>query len=556
MAASATLHDLAQRARSLDGKGYGAYKQLAGEYSDGALRLVIDHVEADPYAAPSKVRVIAPREAFAIDATLTASPLDRTAAADVLARRFAAEAKGNRDISIGVLGQEVLPRTNVEVIEDRVEFRLLVSLPAKGRRILGRRAAEVLEDAVELASRALAVDETSVRDAVELLRDQEALRAELPDRGLVAFIGDGANLPRRSGDSDLPLEGGVAFQSPEHLRATFDLPSGRRVTGMGVPAGVTVIVGGGYHGKSTLLRALERGVYPHISGDGREWAITRADAVSVRAEDGRPVTAQDISAFITNLPTGADTAAFSTTNASGSTSQAANVVEAVQSGASTLLIDEDTSATNFIIRDELMGRLIEADREPITPLTARVRSLYAELGVSTVMVAGGSGAFLGLADTVIAMDAYVPADVTERAHAIAAEAGAAPPQRALEDTSFACDTRTLNPSCLSVEVRGRRKAPKPRGADTISIGRSDIDLSALSQVAGAAQVAAIAEALEELARERREVSLAGAVDKLCALVHVEGPAALSRRDHPGHLTAPRRFEVLAALNRFRDLDAR
>lgn len=554
------MKDLAHRARALDGKGYGAYKSLAGAYSDGELRLVVDKVQADPFAAPSKVRVVAPRERLAAPGELTKDALDRTAAADVLARRAAAATGGNRDISIGALGQEVLRRTNVEVFDDRIEFRLLVSLPARGRRILGRRAAELLtEDALAAARHALDAPVGEVREAVELLRDQEALRAELPARGLVAFVGDGANLPRRSGDSDQPLRGGVPFTSPEPLRAAFDLPSGRRVTGMGVPEGVSVIVGGGYHGKSTLLRAIERGVYPHIAGDGREWVVSRADAVSVRAEDGRPVTAQDISAFITNLPTGADTSAFTTTNASGSTSQAANVVEAIQAGASTLLIDEDTCATNFIIRDELMGQLIDASREPITPFTARVRSLYEDLGVSTVMVAGGSGAFLGLADTVIAMDAYAPADVTARAHAIveaAGPGGAAPRQLPLGCTSFARDRRTFNPGCLTVEARGRRKAPKARGAGTITIGRSDIDLSALSQLAGAPQVAAIAAALDELARGGGKESVEGAVDKLCALLDAEGPAALSRRDHPGHLTRPRRFEVLAALNRYRELDAR
>lgn len=71
---------------------------------------------------------------------------------------------------------------------------------------------------------------------------------------------------------------------------------------MGIPEGVTLIVGGGFHGKSTLLQALERGVYHHIAGDGREMVITRQDAVKVRAEDGRNIEKVNISAFINNLP--------------------------------------------------------------------------------------------------------------------------------------------------------------------------------------------------------------------------------------------------------------
>lgn len=529
---ASTFEELTRAARALDGKGYGAYKSLTGTYKEGDVQVIVDRVQADPYAAPSKVRIVVDRSALQVD---TPNRTDRIAAADVLARRVSATTKNNRDISIGVIGQEVLERTNVEVFEDRVEFRLLVGLPAKGRRILGYKAADTLGEALQAAKNALKAPNNTFRNAIELLRDQEALREQLAARNLVAFIGDGANLPRRSGDSDLPLEGGTPFTSPEELQTTFDLPSGRTVTGMGIREGVTVIVGGGYHGKSTLLRAIERGVYPHIEGDGREWAITRADAVSVRAEDGRPVTSQDISAFISDLPSGADTTRFSTTNASGSTSQAANVVEAIQSGASTLLIDEDTSATNFMIRDDLMSSLIP--HEPITPFSARVRPLYEQLGVSTVLVAGGSAAFLALADTVIAMDSYLPADVTTRAHELAE----APTQLPLTSTSFARDSRNLDTGGLVVEVRGRRKAPKARGSDTISVGRSDIDLSALSQLAGAAQVSAIAAALERFDEE------------LFSLLDAHGPSALTTHPHPGHLTRPRRYEILAALNRFRNL---
>ena len=415
--AAAPVRDGAALGRVLariDGRGYASYKQLAGQWRLGALRLAVDHVQVDPYAPPSRMRLIVDAATAGLPADLIDDAVGRTGAADFLTRGFARVAHrlvpepvgtgGSGLVSIGRPGQEVLERTGVVIAADRVEARIDVGLPASGRRIRGHRAAELLTDVLpRIADASLLhanLDRGALREHVTLLRDQERLRSLLPERGLVAFIADGAILPRRAGDCDLPLTGDavVPFVSPRSLRVAFDLPSGRRVTGMGVPEGVSVIVGGGYHGKSTLLRAIERGVYPHIAGDGREWVITRPDAVTVRAEDGRAVTGVDISPFIAGLPSGADTRSFSTTNASGSTSQAANLVEAVGAGASTLLIDEDTSATNFMIRDERMRALIPADQEPITPFIDRVRPLFTELGVSTILVAGGSGAFFDVAD--------------------------------------------------------------------------------------------------------------------------------------------------------------
>ena len=180
-------------------------------------------------------------------------------------------------------------------------------------------------------------------------------------------------LPRRSGVDDRPLEGGgvVPFRSPESLRVVLQAPNAGSVPGMGVPVGVTLVVGGGFHGKSTLLRALEAGVYNHRPGDGRERVVSDPDTVKVRAEDGRAVAGVDISAFIDGLPLGQDTHHFTTPNASGSTSQAATIVEALESGAHALLVDEDTSATNFMLRDRRMQSLVPKDAEPITPFQPR-----------------------------------------------------------------------------------------------------------------------------------------------------------------------------------------
>lgn len=549
-------HALTRILTSIDGRGYGAYKQLKGGYDLGRCRLVVDHVQVDPYAPPSLIRLLVDPAAADLPQDLLTDHPGYVATTDFLARAVAAVV--GEGVSIGAPRQEILERTSVAITADAVEARLAVQLPASGRRIRGRQAARLLtEDLPRIAEAALrhaSLDAEALRAHVTLHRDQEALRAQLAERSLVAFVGDGAILPRRAGDSDLPLAtGAVPFRSPESLRVDVDLPSGRRVAGMGVPEGITVIVGGGYHGKSTVLRALERGVYAHREGDGREWVITRADVASVRAEDGRSVAGVDISPFISGLPSGTDTTRFATTNASGSTSQAASLVEAVDAGASALLIDEDTSATNFMIRDERMRRLIPAEHEPITPFVERIRPLHTELGVSTVLVAGGSGAFFDVADHVIALQEYVPRDVTEAARALAGTAPSA-------DTTVFGPARARIPAAGTLRPAGKTKPAAARGRDTIRFGREHIDLSALSQLVDPAQTTAIAHALDRLAEllaqadSSRGTSLDAAITALYERLDDDGLESLSpHHGHPGHLARPRALEIHAAVNRYRGL---
>lgn len=555
------LSDLRETLERLDGKGYGAYKQLRdgrwtlAERAADAPGVSVERVQADPYAPPTRVTVTVPPAIAAVPADLVETGDRRRALADHLARLLAERVPHGVRVDAGP--QEVLDRTACRVEPDgTVVARLGVELPAKGRRILGHRAAALvardLPAAVDATLRWDAIDAAEARLFVETVEDTVALRAQLADAGLVAFVADGAVLPRASGIDDRPLagEGVVRFASPETLRVTLDAPHAGAVTGMGIRQGVTLVVGGGFHGKSTLLQALERGVYDHIPGDGRERAVTRVDAVKIRAEDGRRIERVDVSPFVGELPTGADTRDFSTDDASGSTSQAAAIVEAVEAGAGLLLVDEDTSATNLMIRDQRMQALVSKDREPLTPFCDLVRSLHRDHGVATVLVVGGSGDYFDVADTVVWMDAYEPREVTADARAVAERL----PGRRAEATGFpAVRQRIPDPASVDPRRRGKVKT-KGRGTDALQFGTEAIDLSAVEQLVDPSQTAGVAQALIRLVDDGHldgKATVAEVCDRLDALL-AEGVEVL-RGGYPGDLAAPRRFEVAAALNRLRSL---
>ncbi len=565
---------LRETLRRIDGRGYGAYRDCEGSYDFGDLVLHLDHAQADPFAAPSAVRVTVPAAVAGLPPESWSGGARRRGLEDYLLRRLAARAaaagRGARGsgksgvIAVYRPGQEMLRRSAVVVHRGEVEARFGVGLPAAGRTVLGREAEELLCEAVPALAREALVHRGGwageLRRWCELAEDQEFLRGRLAEMGLVAFVREGAILPRRSGASDLPLpaERARPFASPARLRVQVHLPNGGPVTGMGVPAGVTVITGGGYHGKSTLLRTLERGVYDHVPGDGRELCVTVPGAVKIRAEDGRRVEKVDISAFITNLPDGQDTARFSTDNASGSTSQAANIVEALELGATCLLLDEDTSATNFMIRDARMQALVARDREPITPFVDRVRELHRSLGVSSVIVVGGSGDYLDVADTVIMMDAYEPRDVTERAREVAASL---PTGRKPEAPRALAAPRPRVPLPAGFDAwAGRKEKVRARGQEEIQFGREEIDLSAVEQLVETGQTRAIAALLRLAARRHMDGrrSLREALGAALAEVEERGLDVLS--PFPGRpagdLALPRLLEVGAAANRLRTLVVR
>lgn len=591
--------DLQRELERIDRRGYPAYKDLRGQYDFGDFVLSIDHVQGDPFASPSSMSVRVPNEVLHIPAGLWDEAHRRTALEDVLLRRFsralaACSMRAGGSGKSGVLattrpGQEVLARSACEVRGGAVTLRFEAGLPAHGRTVDGRAAAKMLLDFVpECVERTLFVDDGLLDQAwaaVELADDQRAAREQMEASDLVAFVANGSILPRESGVSQRPLKSALAFEAPAEQRVVLDLPHRGKVAGMGIKRGVTLIVGGGYHGKSTLLRALQDGVYNHVAGDGRELVLTDSTAVKLRAEDGRAVSGVDISLFIRDLPDGRDTSRFSTVDASGSTSQAAATVEACEAGARALLIDEDTSATNFMVRDALMEAVVAREFEPITPFVERVRDLWERAGVSSIIVAGSSGAYFSVADAVLQMDRYRVHDITAHARAVCAELAAPATPRAarfalpagnreIAVASVAPGTDSARGGRGGHDDRGGRGArggyggrgaghgPRPdrikvrtSGCEELQVGQGSADVRLVEQLVDPCQARALAQLVRMGAQAGILVQgkpVAKAVDELMALLGREGWRALAEHDYVAcGLALPRPQELAAVLNRWR-----
>ena len=565
-----TVDALVDFLKGIDGQGYKAYKGLRGTWAFPDFALHVDHVQGDPFARPSRVRVILPQEAAALEDDVLSSRSRRLGVASLLARRFHEAAQGTMVrrgsgksgiIEIETPGQEVLAQTAVIVGDDgTVEARFRIGLPAQGRQASGHEAIALLTtDVPAVVSQSLCAGSVGHQDILQHAltnEDADALRAELGARHWVAFVADGAKLARKSGVDDRPLLGDttVPFSTPAGLTEEVKLPNAGTIRGMPIPRGVTLIVGGGYHGKSTLLRAIERGVYNHCYGDGRESVVTDHSAVKVRAEDGRSVAGVDISTFIGTLPQGQDTHSFSTLNASGSTSQAAGIVEALEAGAATLLIDEDTAATNFMIRDRRMQALVPKEGEPITPLVDRVRSLWETRGVSCVIVLGGSGDYLDVADTVVAMRDFRPSDVTADARRVASELPTGR-EREAPGPIEAFRTRRPNPTSVDPGTAKREAEIKVFSGPSLVFGNETIALSAVTQLVSCAQTLAVGRGLL-MARDRfmdGRRSVSEILTLVGQVIEEEGLDELDDR-RVGDLAQFRPMELAAALNRLRTLE--
>lgn len=575
--------ELRQQLRSINRKSYPAYKGLKGLYHFGNYILSIDHVQGDPFASPSHVSIQISHRDAGFPVEYYKDTLTGTTLCDYLTRQFEKQvsqysfrAKGSGKsglLTVSHCGQEILSRTACEITEKGITARFFVGFPANGRTINATELEKIFFDFLPVCIQKSffysSLNAKELQNYIELAEDQEFIRQTLPAKNLCAFIADGSILPRESGISSRPMKASVPFTSPDSLRISINLPHKGKITGMGIPKGITLIVGGGYHGKSTLLNALELGVYNHIPGDGREYVITDATAVKLRSEDGRFIKDVDVSMFINDLPNKKDTHCFSTLDASGSTSQAAGIVESMEAGSHLFLLDEDTSATNFMVRDAFMQQVIQREKEPITPFLERAEDLYKKAEISTILVAGSSGAFFHIADTIIQMDNYVPKDITASVKKLCSQYPL--PAVSVTDFQLPHSHRIMSrPAESSKHLRHNSRgnhsdsgAAKPErlktrisGTDGFSLGRQEIDLRYTEQLIDAEQTAALGlllkYAVEHLADGRR--TLPEIVQFLWKNLSLHGLSFFTENQKIscGYAT-PRIQEIYACLNRYRGL---
>ena len=559
------LSDLKRELEKIDGRGYKTYKTLEGQYSFEYYILSIDHVQGDPFASPSRIRVIV-NSNNNFPKNLFDEKYKKITICDFLTRLFSKNiykygekvfGSGKSGlIEISKCSQQVIERTSIIINNEKIEARFYVGFPARGRSVLSKELEKILFNIIpNIVKNTLIYNNINIKalnDKLKLLEDQEFIRKQLKDKKLIAFIANNSILPRESGISQKPLKDGKKFISPKELEVEFNTPNRGLIKGMGIPEGITLIVGGGYHGKSTLLKALELGVYNHIEGDGREFVITDNTALKVRAEDGRAITKTDISLFINNLPNGKDTKKFYTENASGSTSQAANIIEGIESGTKLFLIDEDTSATNFMIRDSVMQQLVSKDKEPITPFIDVARSLYKQKGISTILVAGSSGDFFDIADLVIQMDNYEPYEVTKKAKALSR--GITNVNENLKvDIDF---NRVILKGTIESSPKGVKV--KTLGKDGISINKENIDLRAVEQIVDNEQLNTIG-AIMKYAENKlmgKNLTLAQIADNITEELKNNLIGIENIKGGYGSFAIVRKQEIMCAYNRYRKIKIR
>lgn len=558
---------------SINRKSYPAYKGLKGAYQFPDYQLFIEHVQGDPFAAPSALRIFVPHSKAKFPERYYWDKCSKVALQDALLRRFAEisakfcyQAKGSGKsgvIQVSHCGQEVLERTACEITKEGIHIRFFVGFPANGRTINSGELEKILfvylPKCVEMSLYHRKVPERETEQVICLKEDQRVIREELKKRGLIAFVANGSILPRQSGNSDLPMKDAVPFQSPKSMEITIQLRHRGSITGMGIRKGITLIAGGGYHGKSTLLEALEKGVYDHIAGDGREFVITDDTAWKLRAEDGRKIKDVDISLFINHLPNGRNTRRFSTLDASGSTSQAANIIEAIEAKSQVLLIDEDTSATNFMVRDELMQRVIQKDKEPITPFLERARDLYEKAGISTILVVGSCGSYFYIADQIIQMDNYCPVDITEKTRKLLKEYKK--PDCKAEGFVLPSEKRNISFGSSVVRRKNYRgtgmveehEKLKVMGRESLMLGKEQLDLRYLEQLADREQTQTLGYLLK-YAKEQysgKTTDLTALMESLIQKLEKEGIGSVSgQKEIPAGMAMPRRQEIYACFNRF------
>ena len=559
--------DLKQEIISLDGKGYKAYKIFQGKsFNYDPFTIRFEHVQGDSFAQPTRLSISIGLEEAGFPSHILNSPTQELALEDYLLRRvnhFIAanevHVKGSGKsgkVQVQIPGQKILKRSGMLVRESKLQLIMFAGLPAQGRTILGKECLKLFSEVLPVIWHesliASSLNEDELNRAIETLEDYNFLQSELKRNNWVAFVANGSNLPRSSGASDSPLlDAATIFEAPKGLEKSVVLPHAGKIEGMAIPRGITLIVGGGFHGKSTLLRAIQDAVYPHLAGDGRERIATLPSAAKIRAEDGRAVSAVNVSAFMDSLPGIYSTKKFSTQSASGSTSQAVNILEALEVGSKLLLMDEDTCATNFMIRDERMQMLVAKAKEPITPFLDRIQEVNKIHGVSVILVMGGSGDYFDPADNVITMEKFKPRMVTEEAKQLVKMK----PGQRKKETTFPfpkiCQRR-WDISRLKFSKGKREARIRTTGLDTLTLGEMEIDVRYIEQIAEEGQLSLCGWIIRQLQFNLNEsdMSFAGGLQEIFLEIKKKGFDGLSPYND-GLQTIPRLQDVMGVINRIR-----
>jgi len=543
----------------LDGKSYGGYKEIKGRYNFIDYTLEILRVQGDPFASPSLFSVEINLLKYGYSKDSYDNPSKKLAFEDYVLRKLnklisklGKRSGSGKSGQLNILSpkQEILKRSAVEIIGDTLIIKFYGGLPANGRRIASKGAIMMIFNEIPKISKELKIthiDLEKLNQHIKTNLKSDSIRHAIKKENLIVFIENNSKLARTSSIDDRVLRDGIPFQTPKSLEVTLRLDNGDTVTGMGIPKGITVITGGGFHGKSTLLTAIEKGVYNHILGDGREGVITDRDTVKIRAEDGRWIGGLDISNFINNLPHKKDTHNFNTENASGSTSQAANIMEALELGATTLLIDEDTTATNFMVRDRKIQELISHKKEPITPFIERIESMKAE-DVSVIIVVGGLGDYFSTADRVIMLDEYKLLDVTEKAKIISEK---------FEDSNVRGVSKKFTIPFRKLDLQKTKKLfisdrckVKTRGLDQLLIDKENIDIRHLEQYVENGQVTFTGEIIRKTFTQVKCETFKEQLNNIQVEIDENNLSKLLK-SNSGSLVEARKYEIAGAITRLR-----
>lgn len=553
------MKKLKEALNRLDGKSYGGYKEIRGRYNFLDYTFEILRVQGDPFASPSLFSVEINLLKYGYSKDYYDNPSKKVAFEDYILRKLnklisklGKRSGSGKSGQLNILSpkQEILKRSAVEIIGDLLIVKFYGGLPANGRRIASRGAVSMIFNEIPKISKELKTANVGLEKLEQHIKTNlksDSIRRAIKKENLIVFIENNSKLARRSSIDDRVLMDGIPFNAPKSLEVTLHLDNGDMVTGMGVPKGITVITGGGFHGKSTLLTAIEKGVYNHITGDGREGVITDRDTVKIRAEDGRWIDGLDISNFINNLPHKKDTRNFTTSNASGSTSQAANIMEALELGATTLLIDEDTTATNFMVRDRKIQELISHKKEPITPFIERIESMKAE-NLSVIIVVGGLGDYFSMADRVIMLDEYKVLDVTEKAKLISDKFENSNVRGITE--KFNIPFRKLDSQKTKKLFNSDRCKVKTRGLDELLIDKESVDIRNLEQYVENGQVTFTGEIVRKVFKEFGNETFKDKLEKVQTEIDKNNLSKILK-SNSGSLVESRKYEIAGAITRLR-----